>query len=109
MFHLPRHFVTFVLSHPVAKEFLAWARGMKVPDETAVQVFLLLYLYLNFLLFSSIVFFAHIFYSFQTLITISSMTRRGESWVVEQVGEQSKEGAVTQSKTTLKIDSFLNL
>ena len=41
MFHFPRHFVTFLLSHPVARDFLSWARGMGNPDETALQVILL--------------------------------------------------------------------
>jgi len=36
-FRLPRHFVTFILQHPVANAFLSWSSEMFIPDETAVQ------------------------------------------------------------------------
>ena len=36
-FQLPRHFVHFLLHHPVAQTFLNWSRDMFIPEETAFQ------------------------------------------------------------------------
>ena len=53
---LPRHFVEFLLTHPVATTFIKWSRTTVVPDEMVVP----------------------------TLARISSCIQENESWVVEQ-------------------------
>ena len=55
-YYLPRRFVQFLLTHPVARAFLAWAATTAVPDETVVA----------------------------SLARVSRKERRGDSWWVEQ-------------------------
>ena len=49
MFHLPRSFVTFLQSHPVAQTFLSWTKNMSIPDETSLQVLLLFFCHFSWI------------------------------------------------------------
>ena len=53
---LPRGFVSFLLTHPVAQTFLNWSKTTFIPDEMVVP----------------------------TLARISSVTLASEGWVVKQ-------------------------
>ena len=55
-YRLPRQFVKFLLSHPVALTFLSWSKATAIPDEMVVP----------------------------TLARISTMREENNSWVVEQ-------------------------
>ena len=55
-YRLPRNFVDFLLTHPVATRFLEWSKTTAVPDEMVVQ----------------------------TLARISSVKLIGQEWQVEQ-------------------------
>ena len=55
-YRLPRSFVEFLLTHPVATRFLAWSKTTAVPDEMVVP----------------------------TLARISRVKMLDDSWVVEQ-------------------------
>ena len=55
-YRLPRQFVEFLLSHPVATEFIEWSKTTAVPDEMVVP----------------------------TLARISNIQRVQDKWVVQQ-------------------------
>ena len=55
-YRLPRKFVQFLLTHPVATAFLDWSKTTAIPDEMVVP----------------------------TLARISNMTEMNRNWVVEQ-------------------------
>ena len=55
-YRVPRQFVEFLLTHPVALAFVEWSKTTMVPDEMVVP----------------------------TLARISSVTMKGDTWFVEQ-------------------------
>ena len=55
-YKLPRQFVEFLLTHPVARSFLDWSKSTAIPDEMVVP----------------------------TLSRISNLTKVEENWIVEQ-------------------------